>query len=304
MKTVLITGGSGLIGKRLSQKLTDKGYRVRLLGRKIHENIVYDQFVWNVAIQSVNDAAFKNCDYIIHLAGANLAEGRWTKSRKEEIVNSRIKSTQLLFNAAMRLKLDLKAFISSSAIGYYGAITTERIFEESDSPADEFIGQLCMQWEQEINSFERIRVRTVKLRTGVVFSPVDGPLAKMAMPVKHGLGAGLGMGSQYLPWIHLDDLCDMYIKALEDEDIYGVYNAVSPQHVTNIEVMKAIGNAVGRKVWLPLIPSFLLKLAFGKMAVIFLEGSRVSSSKIQQTGFTFRYPTLDLALKNLLKTKD
>ncbi|MFT5724187.1 MAG: hypothetical protein ACI9JN_001304 [Bacteroidia bacterium] len=301
MYTVLITGGSGLIGKHLSQVLTDKGYSVRFLGRKKHNHVPYEQFVWDIHAGTIDDEAFRNLDFIIHLAGANISEGQWTQSRKQEIIRSRVDSTNLLYEGVKRNKVDLKAIIASSAIGFYGAVTNATVYAETDAPASDYISQVCVEWEQGTKPFNEIPTRLVTMRTGVVFTQTGGPLGKMVAPIKYGIGSALGKGSQYLPWVHIDDLCAIFVQGIENPQMVGVYNAVAPEHVTNAEVTKAIAQAIGRKIWLPNIPSFVLKLIFGEMAVIFLEGSRVSANKIQETGFAFTYPTVAKALTNLLK---
>ena len=301
MRTVLITGASGLIGRHLCKLLSERGYSIRVLGRSTRKEIPYEQFIWNVNENKMDVNAVKDVDYIIHLAGANISEGRWTDARKEEIVRSRVNSASLLFNAVNETNTKLKAFISSSAIGFYGAKTVETIFEETHQPGTDFIGQVCEKWEDAAQQFQQQGIRTVMIRTGVVLTQKEGPLAKMAMPVKLGIGSGLGKGSQYLPWIHIDDLCNIYAKTLEDEKMNGAYNGVGPEHISNVEFTKSIGKAVGRKVWFPNVPAFILKILFGEMAVIFLEGSRVSAQKIESAGFNFEFRTAQAALQDLLK---
>lgn len=300
MRTVLVTGASGLIGKQLCKSLVEKGYTVRVLGRSIRENVPYKQFVWDVTNKQIDTESVIGVDYVIHLAGANISEGRWSNARKQEIIDSRVISAALLLDAVKSTGTKLKAFISSSAIGYYGAQTVETIFEETAPPAKDYIGHVCNEWEAAAKKFEAEEVRTVLIRTGVVLTPKDGPLGKMTAPVKLGIGSGLGKGSQYMPWIHIDDLCEIYLKAIEDETMTGPYNGVAPEHISNIDFTKSIGKAIGRKVWFPNVPGFILRVLFGEMAVIFLEGSRVSCKKIRQTGLDYKYPTAQAALGNLL----
>jgi len=300
MKTVLVTGASGLIGRHLCRLLETKGYSIHVLGRSMKKDISYKQFVWDIGSGTVDLNVFKGVNAIIHLAGANISEGRWTKTRQQEIRDSRVKSIDLLYNSVKKVGIQLEAFISSSAIGYYGAITSDTVFTESDSPAGDFIGGVCLEWELAADALEKHGVRTVKLRTGVVLTAKGGPLAKMVQPIQLRFGSALGKGSQFMPWIHVDDLCQMYVQSLEDPKMSGPYNAVAPEHVTNRQVTESIGAVLKRKIWLPNVPSFLLKLIFGEMAVIFLQGSRVSSSRIKKTGFQFQYEELDGALKNLL----
>ena len=296
MKKVLITGGTGLIGKRLSFLLASKGYEVSVLSRSKSPESKYTTFVWNVKDQFIEEEAFQDLDYIIHLAGAGIADKKWSEKRKNEIIDSRVQSTNLLYNTSKRLKTPLKAFISASATGYYGSVTTATIFTETDQPATDFLGKVCRLWEESIFQFKKkYKTRTVALRTGIVLSNDGGALKKMKTPVV----TPLGDGKQYMPWIHIDDLCQMYIKAIENEDLEGAYNAIAPEHQTNYSFSKAIAKTFKRS-FLPMgAPSFILKIVFGEMATIILNGSRVSTDKIIQTGFKFKFEGLDKALKNL-----
>ena len=300
MKTVLITGGTGLVGKYLSKKLIEKGYVVATLGRASKKQSDIPNYTWNIEKNELEDGALENVDYIIHLAGANIGEKRWTSKRKKEIVDSRIESSQLIFQKITENKHQLKAFISASAIGYYGAITTDKIFVESDQASQDFLGETCRLWEEAANSFESLGIRTVKIRTGVVLTYQGGALAKMITPVKVGLGASIGSGKQYMPWIHIDDLCNIYIKAIEDNNMQGAYNAVAPEHKTNREFSETLTKVLKKKVWFPSIPAFILKIIFGKMSELILNGSRVSSNKLIKEGFQFKFPDLKSALEDLI----
>ena len=302
MKTVLITGGTGLVGKYLSKKLIEKGYFVATLGRQNKKQSEIPNYTWNIEKNELENSALENVDYIIHLAGANIGEKRWTAKRKKEIVDSRIKSGQLIFQKITENKHQLKAFISASAIGYYGAITTDKIFVETDQPSQDFLGETCRLWEESANSFESLGIRTVKIRTGVVLTYQGGALAKMITPVKVGLGASIGSGKQYMPWIHIDDLCEIYLKAIEDNNMQGAYNAVAPEHKTNREFSETLTKVLKKKVWFPNIPAFILKIIFGKMSEIILNGSRVSSNKLIKEGFQFKFPDLNSALVQLMAT--
>lgn len=296
MKKVLITGGTGLIGKRLSFLLASKGYEVNVLSRSKSPESKYTTFVWNVKDQFIEEEAFQDLDYIIHLAGAGIADKKWSEKRKKEIIDSRVQSTNLLYNTSKRLKTPLKAFISASATGYYGSVTTATIFTETDQPANDFLGKVCRLWEESIFQFKNDKTRTVALRTGIVLSNDGGALKKMKTP----LVTPLGDGKQYMPWIHIDDLCEIYIKAIEDEDFEGAYNAIAPEHITNYSFSKAIAKTF-KIPFLPIgAPSFILKIVFGKMATIILNGSRVSTGKIEKTGFKFKFKSLDKASKNLI----
>lgn len=299
METILITGGTGLIGKTLQQKLRLKGYNVTILSRNKSEDS--NIFYWNISEGIIEETAIKQADYIIHLAGAGIADKRWTTKRKQILVDSRVNSTKLLLRKVQEFNPNLKGFISASGIGYYGAVSSNKIYSEKDIPGTDFLAEICIAWEKEALTFQKNNIKTVILRTGVVFAKKGGALEKIINPIKNGIGAALGTGKQYMPWIHIDDLCEMYIQAIENKEVKGIYNAVAPEQITNKELTLKIASILNKKIWLPPIPAFMLKLIFGKMAIILLEGSRVSSKKIEQLGFKFKYKTIEKALTNLLK---
>lgn len=303
METVLITGGKGLIGRHLSKKLQDKGYSVSFLSRANHQITSEKIYTWNYQKKKLDNKAVEKADYIIHLAGANIGEKRWTKSRKKLIVDSRVKTTQLIFEKIKKNNKSLKAFISASAIGYYGTITSERIYKETDLPANDFLGNTCKQWEGKVDSFYELRIRTVKIRTGVVLTEKDGALSKMIIPVKMGIGSAIGTGKQYLSWIHIDDLCSIYIKAIEDKTMEGSFNAVAPDYRTNKDFTEILASVLKKPFWFPNIPAFIMKLIFGEMSSILLKGSRVSSDLIISKGYNFMFSNLKNALINLLIEK-
>jgi uncharacterized protein len=299
METVLITGGTGLIGTHLSRKLKEKGYNLALLSRK---NIAVSNipvYVWDPDKSMIDQSAILSADYIIHLAGIGIGDKKWTKRRRQLILDSRIKTGELIFNKVQETGKKPKAFVTASGIGYYGADTSEKIFSETDQPSADFTGQICQQWEQAADRFEQSGIRTVKIRTGIVLTKKGGALSKMAIPVKLLIGSALGSGRQYLPWIHIDDLCDIYLKAIEDSKMTGAFNAVAPQHVSNREFIRTLAGVMGKPFFFPAIPAFVMRLLFGKMSDILLNGSRVSSEKIISAGYTFRFPDLKNALRNL-----
>ena len=295
MVTVLITGGTGLVGQLIRKKLTLKGYQVRILTRNPIES---NEYVWNIANKTIDEKVFENLDYIIHLAGAGIADKKWTKKRKQEIIDSRTKSTQLLLTKIQELKINLKGFIAASAIGYYGAITSEKIFTEVDNPANDFLGDVCYQWEQNSLNFQQENIPTTILRIGIVLSNNGGALAKMNTPV---LITPIGNGKQYLPWIHIEDLSSLFIKAIEDSNFTGIYNAVAPDTQTSKSFSKALASKT-KKLFIPIgVPKFVLQLLFGEMAIILTTGSRISSKKIEKTGFQFSFKNLNKALDDVLK---
>jgi uncharacterized protein len=299
MKTILIGGGNGLIGKKLSNKLTKRGYAVSILSRNLSRISEFQMYKWDIDENIIDKKAFEKVDIIINLAGENIGVKRWTQSRKQKIIDSRVNSTSLLYKAISEAGTKPEAFISASATGYYGAITSDKIFTETDASAEDFLGKCCATWEKEADIFQNSGIRTVKLRTGVVLSKKDGALEKLARPVKAGFGAALGNGKQYMPWIHIDDLCEIYIKAIEDIEMQGVFNAVAPEHITNKEITHAIANVLQKKIILPNIPALIIRFILGEMSDMVLKGSRVSSAKIEKTGFKFQFPNLQTALKNI-----
>ena len=301
MSTVLITGGTGLIGEQLSKRLKDKGYEVAILSRARSKEEQILTYIWDLNKFEIDKEAIATADFIIHLSGSSIGEKRWTTKRKQQIIDSRIKSGQLIFDEIRKQNKNLKAFISASAIGYYGTTTSNKIFYETDPPGDDFLGRTCREWEQVADGFKNIGIRTVKIRTGVVLTKRGGALSKIKIPIKTGLGSAIGTGKQYIPWIHIDDLCGIYIKAIEDTQMIGAYNAVAPEHVTNKEFTQRLTTILKKTVWFPNIPAVVMKTLFGEMSEILLQGSRVSAEKIQTTGYNFQFPSLEGALKQLMQ---
>lgn len=300
MERVLITGGTGLIGRALSKKLLTKGYAVSVLSRNRKASDSIQFYCWDVENQTIDKKSLLDVDYIIHLAGAGVADKRWTNKRKKEIIDSRVNSTKLLLKSIDLKNTKIKAFISASGVNCYGTITSEKKFTENDSFAHDFLGRVCELWEEAANEFKNFGIRVVKLRTGVVLSKNGGALEKLVKPIRLGFGSAIGSGKQYMPWIHIDDLCEMYIHSIESAKISSAYNAVAPEHLNNQSFTQKIALSLNKRIWLPKVPSIILKLILGDMSKIITEGSRVSSEKISQTGFLFKYPTLDLALTDLV----
>lgn len=300
-KKILITGASGLIGSQLTAMLQQKGYQVTHLGRSKKLGAV-PSFVWDVANHKIDEEALRGVSHIIHLAGAGVADKRWSDARKKEILDSRIQSTQLLFDALKSVNHSVESFISASAIGYYGFTMEETVFTEESQPGSDFLAQVTKQWEEEVDKISSLGIRTVKLRIGIVLSHKGGALVEMAKPVRFGVGAALGTGKQYMSWIHIDDLCNMFVKATEDANMQGAYNAVC-DWVTNKDFTKATAQILKRPLLLPPVPAFAMKILIGEMAEMIVNGSKVSSEKIRSAGFVFQYPELNGALNDLLNLK-
>ena len=301
MATVLITGGTGLVGRHLCKRLQEKGYDVAVLSRTRKQEAAILTYTWDLDKKEIEKEAIDTADFIIHLAGANIGDKRWTAKRKQLIIDSRVKTGQLIFSKTKEQNKDLQVFISASAIGYYGTITSDKIFTETDPSSDDFLGDTCKQWEQMTDRFKDLGIRTVKIRTGVVLTKQGGALSKMITPVKMGIGSAIGSGRQYLPWIHIDDLCGIYIKAIEDKQMEGAHNAVAPDHKTNKEFTRTLARVLKKPFWFPNVPTITMKLMFGRMSEILLKGSRVSADKIKTTGYNFLFPDLESAFTDLIK---
>jgi len=297
---ILITGGSGLIGRHLTSLLLEKGYSVSHLSRKANLFGKVRVYRWNPSEKILNPEIIEGVDYIVHLAGANLGEKRWTKKRREELISSRVESANFLHDILIKNNIKIKGFISASAVGYYGTKASETVFTEDYPAAKDFTGNLCKQWEAAADLFCQSGIRTVKIRTAVVLEKNDGLLKKLLPLARWGIFPVLGNGKQYIPWIHIRDLCLIYLKAIEDSNIKGAYNACAPGYLTQESFMQALASVMGKKGFFPHVPSFVLKTALGSMSAILLEGSRVSSSKIISAGFDFNFKSVSDALKDIL----
>ncbi|MEO1517290.1 MAG: TIGR01777 family oxidoreductase [Bacteroidota bacterium] len=302
MPTVLIAGGSGLVGSRLSQLLTDKGYTVIHLSRKARPNATYQTFRWDLRENFIAPEAIQRADYVVSLAGAGIADQRWSAARKKLIIDSRVRSNLLLKNAFEQAGKVPKAYVAASAIGYYGDRGEELMDEKSD-PGKGFLPESCIAWENALHAVADSDWRTVILRIGIVLSTQGGALEKMILPMRFGTGPYFGDGQQFYSWIHIDDLCRMFLQGLEKEQMNGTYNAVSPYPISNKQLTYELGRAMDKKALYFSTPSFALRLAMGEMADVVLISTRVSSRKIESTGFEFQFPAIQPALKDVLERK-
>ena len=291
---ILITGGTGLIGRALTEKLKSEGHTVAILSRSGGD------FIWNVRDGFMDPLAFEKVDAIVHLAGAGIAENRWTPARKKEIIDSRVESARLLANTLAGINHQVKAIVSASGIGYYGADTGESICTEISNSGMDFVAECTREWEKSMNPFAGLGLRVVKLRTGLVMSSQGGIFRVLARPVYWFLGAILGTGKQWQSWIHMEDLVEMFRLALTNSSASGVYNAVAPEPICHREMMKLIANKMKRPLIFPPIPAWFLKVILGEMATLVTGGNFVSSEKIQkELSFTFKYSSFAEAIKKL-----
>ena len=292
-KNILITGGTGLVGKALIHHLEQAGYHVAVLSRQKNLDGL-KSFYWDYQSMELEEAAIDFADVIIHLSGENISNKPWSKDQKQFIVDSRVKTTDLLFQSIEKKAKKLEAFISASAIGYYGTYTSEKIFREEDGAGNDFLAETVVKWEASVQQFAKLNIPTAILRLGVVMTDKGGALPKMLKPVKLGLGAALGTGKQWIPWIELNDLARLFYfvlrKTLTDKTPQEVliYNAVTPNYISNAHLMRALAKAKKKPFFMPAVPAFLFKLIYGEMSSILLEGSRVSSEKILKEGFEFK----------------
>jgi hypothetical protein len=298
-KKVLIAGGSGSIGTQLTKLLLEKNFSVSWLSRENKTTEGVKTYLWNYEENIIDDNALNNTEIIVNLAGAGIADKNWSKERKKILKESRIKTTNLLLNKIEEKPNDVKTYISASATGYYGYDSGSIEKKEGSRFGDDFLATLTKEWEAAADGFSSKGIRTVKLRTGFVVGNNQNGWEKIAKVVKTGFGAAVGSGDQYMSWVHIHDLCRIYLWAIENEKAEGVYNAVSPNPVTNKEFTRQAAQALKRPFFMPNVPGFILRLMYGEIASALLGSSRISSEKIQNEGFQFDYPTLTEALREI-----
>lgn len=300
-QNVVLTGGTGFIGKKLTRLLLENGFSVSVLSRSVKENsegISY--YKWDVDAGTIDEQAILNADYVIHLAGENIGAKRWTVNRKKAILDSREKSTQLLFSCLHKHNKQLKAFVSASGVGIYGAITDEVICSETTPAASDFLGAVCKKWEAATNPIRDLGIRTVQIRTGLVLGKGDGVLQQLIPLFKYKLGSAIGSGKQYMPWIHIDDLCRIYLASMLNSEMQGPYNAAINDSTNNTIFSSALAKVFGYTIWLPNVPAFVLQLVLGEMAQLVLKGRRINSDAIEKTGFQFQFTDLEKALRDCI----
>ena len=305
METVIITGGTGLIGTALTGLLISKGYRVIIMSRRKHASIGNVSYaLWDLKTSYIDPEAIKAADHIIHLAGAGVADKRWSEKCKKEIVDSRVDSSKLLVRALSEINNKVQTVVSASAMGWYGPDRKERTpFIETDPPSQDFLGSTCRLWEENIQPVVELNKRLVCLRTGIVFSTKGGAFKEFVKPFKAGVAAIPGSGKQIISWIHIDDLCRMYLAAIENQGMHGSYNACAPETISNKQLVLKIAKA-RRRAYIPVhVPEFVLKIVLGEMSIEVLKSATMDDSKIRNTGFNFIYPTVDAALNDLIRRR-
>jgi len=304
MATVLITGGTGLIGTALTKELLNRNYEVIVLTRFPEKyssrdpRLSYEK--WNVEEQMIDKAAITKAHHIIHLAGENVGDRRWTEKRKRQIVESRTLTSALLVKALLETENEVKTVVAASGIGWYGEQKNPEPFMETEPAAEDFLGQTCKQWEESIEPVATLGKRLVKLRTGIVLSGEGGALEEFKKYLRFGIATILGNGKQVVSWIHIDDLVRIFVYAIEKETLHGAYNAVAPFPVTNKTFVIELAKKLKGRFFIPVyVPAFVLKIVLGEMSIEVLKTATVSSQKIKQTGFNFLYPGIQEAIRQL-----
>ena len=301
-KNILLAGATGLVGEQLISKLLANGYQVSILARKATQREGVKVFLWDVYQQTIDQRALEGVDTIINLTGEGIADKAWTAERKQQIIDSRVKSAELIFNAIKETNATIDSYISASAVGIYGDRQDEVLDEESLVGAG-FMADCCVAWEKAADQGIALGIRVVKIRIGIVLSENGGALASMEKPVNYFAGAGLGSGKQWVPWIHIDDLVHIFLHAIAEETMFDAYNAAAPSPVTNQTFTKTLGKALHRPIWPLNVPKFVLKAILGEMSILPLISTNTSAQKILNTGFQFRYLDLEEALKSIYEHK-
>lgn len=299
MANILITGGSGMLGRAISKVFLEKGHEVRWLSRHSGKENQIHVFKWDIEKSYMDEKAFENLHCIIHLAGAGIVNKSWSDSYKKEIIDSRVKSSDLLFKYYTKLKPDLKCFIGASAIGYYGVDSKGAAFIEADLEGSDFMSEVCKNWEKSYDSFVSEGLRTVIFRIGIVLSNQGGAYAKLKSLFQLGLGASIGSGKQAFPWIHIQDLSQLFYQAFENAKVNGTYNAVAEGSTTNAEFSTALAKSLHRYLLLPGIPEFFIKLIMGERAMTITRGVPINNSKLKLLPYNFQFNTIESALNNL-----
>jgi uncharacterized protein len=301
MQRVLITGATGLVGQEIVKQCLDQNIAVNYLSTsktKLEDKANYKGFYWNPSTGEIDVNCFKDVDVIINLAGATIAQ-RWTKANKEVILNSRVEALQLLFNTIKAENISIKQLVSASAIGIYPDSITHYYEEDFKDFDDRFLAKVVTSWENEADQFKSLNIKVSKIRIGIVLSEKGGALPQLVKPIRWFIGSALGSGNQWQSWIHIEDIAAIFMYVVKNT-IEGTFNGVAPNAMTQKDMVKSIAKVVKRPILLPAVPSFVLKLVLGEMSALVLESQRVSSKKIEDLGFNFKYYQLQPALEDVL----
>ena len=305
MKNIVIAGGTGLVGKRLTEMLIEKGYSVTILSRNknLQSTAAITYSYWNVATQEIDSNAIAKANAIINVAGEGVVNKRWNKEQKQEIVDSRVNAGKLIVKALETINNNVEVVVNASAIGWYRPQKKEDYnsnnYQENQEANTDFLGTTCKLWEESIEPVKQLNKRLVKLRIGIVLSKNGGALKEFLKPIKFGIAAILG--NQKISWIHIDDLCNMFIEAVENKTYEGAYNAVAPNIVTNRELNIALAKKLKGKWFIALkVPQFIIKIMLGEMSVEVLKSSTISCKKIMDNGYVFLYSTIDSAVDEIV----
>lgn len=297
---VLIAGGSGLIGSRLAKMLRTEGYAVRLLSRSPKKE---GEFFWNPAKGEIDAAALAKVDFVINLAGAGIADKRWTTARKRKIIASRVQSAALLFQEIERMSVRPKAYLSASAVGFYGNSGEIWVKEESAPADDKFLSECCQKWEAAADRMSALGLRVLKFRIGIVLAKEGGALKEILKPLRFGLGTYFVDGQAWWPWVYRDDVCRAFLWGIKNVSAQGVFNLSAPLPVRGKDLVQAIVEARRKFAVVLPVPCFALRWMFGEMSAAILNSNRVSSEKLRQAGFEFLWPELDPALRHIFAKK-
>ncbi len=299
-KKILVTGGTGLVGNMLTKKLQDQGYEVSIMTRS-PENVKHlKAFYWDIKKQEIDEKCLDGIDTIIHLAGENIADGRWTDDRKKALISSRTESIGLIYDLMKRKEHQVKTVLSASAVGFYGD-RGEEILDETSKSGTGFLAYCCEEWEKAVEEGTEMGLRVAKFRIGLLLTPKGGVLDIFKLMVKSFTATKLGSGEQWFPWIHSDDLVGMFLWAVENEDAKGVYNATAPNPVRNKEFTKTLSDVLHRPFWPFAIPKAMFKLLMGEKSELVLMSTHTKSDKIIKAGYTFKFLSLKTALEDLTK---
>lgn len=299
MAKILITGGSGLLGRAISEILVKQGHEVAWLSRQAGNSGGIRRYKWSVSQGYIDPEAFRNTRYLVHLAGAGIIDHRWTPAYKKQVIDSRVKSSGLVFEYVSKTKTQLDKFVGGSATGFYGTRQKAGGYSEEDGPGNDFLSDVCVQWENSYQKFISAGIPTTIIRTGIVLAKQSGAYAKLAPVFKIGFGSPMGNGRQPFPWIHIDDIAGIFIHALFNDTVSGVYNGAAPEHIDNRTFSQALAKSLHRPFFAPPVPAFVLKLALGERATTIIEGAHINAEKIIGSGYRFKFTHIGDALADL-----